>query len=181
MPAGQEPRFDATDPNAYPPGVWAPYDLIAKAAPALGMKVYFELNPPAPAWATPNRRPAQGYAWSQTPDTRAYHDFVIAAGRRYSGSFKISGAETDHIRALTLPILPGSGSANPSAATSNMVPRVDYWGIWNEPNEAAWLNPQWNHVSGTRSGIVGVYQRYDYLAEMREAVGKWEAHLAALL
>ena len=38
-----------------------------------------------------------------------------------------------------------------------------------------------NHVSGTRSGIVGVYQRYDYLPEMREAVGKWEGHLAALL
>ena len=38
-----------------------------------------------------------------------------------------------------------------------------------------------NHVSGTRSGIVGVYQRYDYLPEMRAAVEKWEAHLATLL
>lgn len=38
-----------------------------------------------------------------------------------------------------------------------------------------------NHVSGTRAGIVGIYQRYDYLPEMREALEKWEQHLAHLL
>jgi integrase len=38
-----------------------------------------------------------------------------------------------------------------------------------------------NHVSGTRAGIVGIYQRYDYLPEMREALEKWERHLATLL
>jgi len=37
-----------------------------------------------------------------------------------------------------------------------------------------------NHVSGSRAGIVGVYQRYDYLPEMREALEKWEQHLAHL-
>lgn len=30
-------------------------------------------------------------------------------------------------------------------------------------------------------GLVGVYQRYAYLAEMREAVIRWENHLASLL
>jgi integrase len=31
-----------------------------------------------------------------------------------------------------------------------------------------------NHVSGTRAGIVGVYQKHRYEAEMREAVGTFE-------
>jgi integrase len=38
-----------------------------------------------------------------------------------------------------------------------------------------------NHVSGSFAGIVGVYQRYSYAKEMREAVEKWEAYLTALL
>ena len=38
-----------------------------------------------------------------------------------------------------------------------------------------------NHVSGTRGGIVGIYQRYDYLKEMREAVLAYEQFLATLL
>jgi integrase len=38
-----------------------------------------------------------------------------------------------------------------------------------------------NHISGTHGGIVGIYQRHTFLPEMREAVGKWEAKVAALL
>ena len=37
-----------------------------------------------------------------------------------------------------------------------------------------------NHVSGTMGGIVGVYQRYDFMLEMREAIEKWERHVRAL-
>jgi integrase len=37
-----------------------------------------------------------------------------------------------------------------------------------------------NHVSGSFGGIVGVYQRYDYLPEMREGVERWERHLLSL-
>jgi integrase len=37
-----------------------------------------------------------------------------------------------------------------------------------------------NHVSGTRGGIVGIYQRYHWLPEMREAVLRYEAWLATL-
>jgi integrase len=38
-----------------------------------------------------------------------------------------------------------------------------------------------NHHSGTFRGVAGVYQRYDYMPEMREAVEKWERHLADLI
>jgi len=38
-----------------------------------------------------------------------------------------------------------------------------------------------NHVSGSFAGIVGVYQRYNYAKEMREAVTKWEQHIQTLI
>ena len=34
-----------------------------------------------------------------------------------------------------------------------------------------------NHISGSFGGIVGVYQRYDYMPEMRDAISRWEAHV----
>jgi integrase len=37
-----------------------------------------------------------------------------------------------------------------------------------------------NHVSGSRAGIVGVYQRHDWAAEKRAALDAWAVHLASL-
>jgi integrase len=37
------------------------------------------------------------------------------------------------------------------------------------------------HTSGSRGGIVGVYQRYDYAAEKRAALEAWGAHVMALV
>jgi len=34
-----------------------------------------------------------------------------------------------------------------------------------------------NHISGSFGGIVGVYQRYDFMPEMRTAIARWEAHV----
>ena len=36
-----------------------------------------------------------------------------------------------------------------------------------------------NHVSGSRAGIVGIYQRHDWAAEKRAALDAWSAHLLA--
>ena len=36
-----------------------------------------------------------------------------------------------------------------------------------------------NHVSGTRAGIVGIYQRHDWKAEKRTALDGWAAHMLA--
>ena len=38
-----------------------------------------------------------------------------------------------------------------------------------------------NHVSGSRSPIQRVYDRYDRLPEMCEALGSYDAHLAAIM
>lgn len=38
-----------------------------------------------------------------------------------------------------------------------------------------------NHVSGTFAGVAGVYNRFQYLDEMRGALTLWDKHIAALL
>lgn len=38
-----------------------------------------------------------------------------------------------------------------------------------------------NHVSGTFSGVVGIYQRYSFQKEMAEAVQRYQKHLQSLL
>src|SRR3954447_17811658 len=36
-----------------------------------------------------------------------------------------------------------------------------------------------NHLSGSRAGIVGIYQRHDWAEEKRAALDAWSAHLLA--
>jgi integrase len=38
-----------------------------------------------------------------------------------------------------------------------------------------------NHMSGTRGGLTGLYQRHDFAAEKRAALNAWAAHVAALV
>lgn len=38
-----------------------------------------------------------------------------------------------------------------------------------------------NHTSGSFAGIVGVYQRYDFMPEMRDAIARWDRHIQGLL
>ena len=37
-----------------------------------------------------------------------------------------------------------------------------------------------NHISGSRAGIVGVYQRHDYFTEKREALDAWAKEVIRL-
>jgi len=37
------------------------------------------------------------------------------------------------------------------------------------------------HTSGSRSGIVGLYQRHDYAKEKAAALESWSAHVMALV
>jgi hypothetical protein len=139
----KRPTFDATDPRAYPPGSWDRYDLIVRLARQLGLGVYFQLTAPAPAWAVSRAKPTQGYSWSQRPNPQQFGQFAQAVGQRYSGSFVTTVPSTEPTpEVLGLPLaLPLSQA--PAPGTPDPLPRVDYWGIWNEPNEGAWLNPQY--------------------------------------
>jgi hypothetical protein len=38
-----------------------------------------------------------------------------------------------------------------------------------------------NHVSGSMGGIVGIYQRHDFMDEMREAISRYDAWLLPIL
>lgn len=75
--ARRAPRFDASDPNAYPPGAWHRFDLAIDGARARGLRVHVTLAGPAPDWATPKR---DGLT---RPNANQFGRFATAAGRRY--------------------------------------------------------------------------------------------------
>ncbi len=108
--------FDAADPNAYPPGTWDRYDQIVRLARQRGMDVNFNITSPAPKWATANPE-REDIDKTHEPSPAEFQAFVYAVGLRYNGAF--------------------------ADAAGNTVPRVTFWSIWNEPNQAGWLTPQW--------------------------------------
>ena len=133
----QRPSFDATDPAAYPAGAWSRWDTLVQTAQQLGMKVYFLVIGPAPLWAIPPaNRTTEGPALGWAPNPGEYQQFIEAVGRRYSGTY-VDPTQAGGASSSTLG-LPGSSS---TAAPPAPIPRVSYWGIWNEPNERSWLDP----------------------------------------
>jgi len=136
------PTFDATDPAAYPYGAWSRYDTLVETAQKLGMKVYFLIIGPAPLWAVPRHQATgQGPNLGFAPYPGDYRNFVEAVGRRYSGAYVPPGttqyAGSTGLAGVTVPGL----SPSPNAAFSPQpIPRVQYWGIWNEPTERSWRN-----------------------------------------
>jgi hypothetical protein len=109
------PAFDAPDPLQYPAANWSRWDTIVRDATARGIGVDLTLTGPVPLWATgPGGRGPRG-AWD--PSARRFGDFVRAIGARYDGGYTPPGA-------------------------SAPLPRVDDWGIWNEPNYGPHLAPQ---------------------------------------
>jgi hypothetical protein len=39
----------------------------------------------------------------------------------------------------------------------------------------------WNHVSGSFEGVKGIYQRYEFLPERKEAIEKWNNYIEQLI
>jgi hypothetical protein len=149
------PKFDATDPAAYPRGAWDRYDTIVRLADELGMSVYFQLTAPPPDWAVPAHPAWQPYKWHpsvQYPNAKEFGQFVEAAGRRYSGTYVANPPPGDPPPNVLRVPLPGGGVNLPLSQSQNgqsqsyrpdIIPRVSEWGIWNEPNLGTWLNPQY--------------------------------------
>jgi hypothetical protein len=119
--ATKKPNFNATDPNAYPAGNWAPFDTVINTAQRLGLTVDLTVAGGAPRWAEASAAPKSKsvnnnyVAWK--PNAAAYGQFMQAVGKRYSGTFVPAGQ---------------------SAA----LPRVHFWAIFNEPNFGQDLGPQ---------------------------------------
>jgi hypothetical protein len=149
-------NFDATNPAAYPPGAWTRWDTLVETAHALGMKVYFLVIGPAPTWAVPpQNRTTQGPFLGWMPNPAEYQQFLQAVGTRYSGSYvdpnaplpPAAGVST--VPGVTIP----SVSATATDATQP-IPRVSYWGIWNEPDERSWLTPWYKTLPHHRKELL---------------------------
>jgi hypothetical protein len=76
------PPFDATNPDAYPPGAWDRYDHVVTAARARGIDVLFNPTGPGPLWAN-KPAPRDDVADSYEPDPKQFGEFVAAIGKRY--------------------------------------------------------------------------------------------------
>lgn len=113
----QRPTFDAANPAAYPAAKWERYDRLVRAAAARGIALNLNVTSPAPLWAT-GRPSRSDIEETYDPNPGEFAQFVLALGRRYTGSFSPSVGQPP-------------------------LPRVDYWSVWNEPNQAGWLTPQW--------------------------------------
>ena len=124
-PAG----FDGSDPAAYGAAAWGPYDRLVVLASARGIAVAFNLTAPGPLWAMAKPAPNAKAAHQYRPSPSEFGAFVAAVGKRYSGAYAAP---------------PGT------AGGQRLLPRVSYWTIWNEPNQPAWLQPQWRLVAGRR-------------------------------
>ncbi len=118
-------NFHATDPSAYGAAAWAPYDRLTELAAARRIGVDFNVTAPGPSWAMAHPAPAK-YATHYRVNPTDFGQFVAAVGARYSGTYV------------------------PAGATGKPLPRVNYWSIWNEPNQPGWLAPQWASVGGTK-------------------------------
>lgn len=114
-------KLGADDPRAYPKLNWDRYDRLVRAGKTLQIGVLFNITGPGPKWAhgkaPKGTKSAVAKAWR--PKEREYYKFVQAVGKRYSGKFK---DENDSRQRL---------------------PKVQLWSLWNEPNQAGWLAPQW--------------------------------------
>jgi hypothetical protein len=122
----QTKRFKAVNPSTYPIRNWDRYDNLLKSAADRGIRVYFNVTGPGPAWAM-TKPPAKYSSLRNTwkPKPAAFKQFVQAVGRRYDGTYR---------------------DENGSRGT---LPRVKFWSLWNEPNQAGWLSPQWERRGGS--------------------------------
>jgi hypothetical protein len=86
-------------------------------------------------------------------------------GTPFSGCSKAKSGSTPH------PVSPGWWLHDLRQTLATGLQRL---GVRLEVNEAVL-----NHLSGSRAGVVGIYQRHDWIEEKRSALDAWSAHLIA--
>lgn len=100
------------------PDVYDKFDHVLRVADRLGLEVLFNVTGPPPGWAV-GRHKGKFVSKVYRPNSKAFGAFVETLGRRYDGTV------TDEDQ--------GGGR----------LPRVTAWSLWNEPNQGAFLQPQW--------------------------------------
>jgi len=115
--------LDPTDPGD-PAYKWGLYDRLVRYAATYQIRVVFSIVY-TPAWAN------GGQAKTVPPkNMQDLHDFAYAAAERYSGYWT-----------------PPSWQDQPTLAPPGTVlPLVNLWTAWNEPNNPGWLSPQYQRV-----------------------------------
>jgi hypothetical protein len=118
----QRRRFKATDPSTYPAQNWDRYDNLVKAAEQRGIRVYFNVTGPGPIWGTTTPpKKLRSLLGTYKPKPKEFKKFVMAVGKRFGGTYRDENA------------------------SKGVLPRVSMWSLWNEPNQAGWLSPQWEN------------------------------------
>ena len=131
-------RYPTSDPRFYTQAGWDRYDRIVQLAAKHGLGLLFSLTGPAPLWVTGTPEGGRSDVedtWD--PNASLFKDFAAAVGTRYSGTYR-----DEHEQPSLIPLLPPTKTEGP------VLPRVDHWSIWNEPNHGGWLTPQWQAPSG---------------------------------
>jgi hypothetical protein len=113
-------RFKGDNPATYPKANWDRYDELVKSATRMGIGVYFDVTGPGPKQFMGHTKD-KSVAAAYKPNAKQFAKFVKAVGKRYSGSYR---------------------DENYGRAT---LPAVHWWALWNEPNQGAWLAPQYLH------------------------------------
>jgi hypothetical protein len=157
-PAG----FVGDDPAQYNPANWAPYDSLVRGAAARGLRVMFLVGGRAPDWAVSSSKAPAG---SFQPSAVEFGRFVQALGTRYSGAYNPAAVPggapppgPSGAPPCQTPTPPGDPCPTPIPASvhrtrpeptawtaddTGVLPRVDIWSVWNEPNLSGWLQPQY--------------------------------------
>ena len=131
--SARRPSFgghDPASPAAYPPAIWDRFDRIVTLARKHELGLLFTLTGPAPAWASTATSPGLSGLSVHNPNAEDFRDFATAVGRRYSGEWVDEQ-----------PSAPEFGGS-----TTEPLPRVDHWSVWNEPNHPDWLSPLWRRT-----------------------------------
>jgi hypothetical protein len=152
------PEGDLSDPAAYPAGNWNNLDRAVRLTVQAGLRPMIDIAFWAPRWAT--RAPAEQTERLRTGiDPAQYARFATAVATRYRGGYLPSTAGGAQ---AALPSPDGNlldrllgGLVNRTAAvrsvfaqTTEALPAVDLFTIWNEPNHPGFLMPQWRRQGG---------------------------------
>ena len=121
----RKPRRSTALISSYPRRNWDRYDELVKDATERGLIVYFSVTGPGPSWAHA-RSPDRANRRTWKPNARHFGNFLRALGKRYSGEVEDENAGR------------------------TVLPRVSWWGVFNEPNQGGWLTPQAQQIRGVR-------------------------------